>query len=140
MALRQIKRYQKDTEPLIPKASVNRLLNEVVHEISGQDNKILMTKGARETLHESLETHLAQIHKLSNLLAVHAKRVSIQSSDIITAMEVIKLSNEIVVGALPTNDQMKEFERVAIEKHAEAKLAKKIRDMEKKKAPSARKK
>lgn len=58
-ALKEIKRYQKSTDLLIPRMPMLRLLREVVHDVGRSD--LRMQSSAVEVLREVAETHLVSI-------------------------------------------------------------------------------
>ena len=78
LALREIKKYQKSTEMLIPKAPFTRLVREV-----GLNEKkdIRFQKQAIEALHQSSEAYILGLFEDTNLCAIHAKRVTIMPKD-----------------------------------------------------------
>jgi len=106
VALREIRRYQKSTELLIRKAPFNRLVREIAMSCStiNQGEKIRFQKSAIGALQEAAEAMLVHLFegKLSllffvifllidldtNLCAIHAKRVTIQSKDMQLARRI----------------------------------------------------
>nr|BAD90788.1 histone 3 [Marchantia polymorpha] len=76
VALREIGRYQKSTELLIRKLPFQRLI--------AQDFKsdLRFQSSAIGALQESVESYLVSFLEDTNLCAIHAKRVTIQSKDI----------------------------------------------------------
>lgn len=56
-ALREIRRYQRSTEPLIPKAPFSRLVREVMNEIKPNEG-MRIQRLALEALQEAAETTL----------------------------------------------------------------------------------
>ena len=85
VALREIRKHQKSTDLLMKKAPFQRLVSEI-----GQDFKIgLMYRAtAVLALQESTEAYLVSLFEDTNLCAVHAKRVTIQSKDIQLARRI----------------------------------------------------
>ncbi|KAH0832492.1 histone H3 [Fonsecaea monophora] len=97
VALREIRRYQKSTELLIRYVVVTATLEELsannmnsklpfqrlVREIA-QDFKsdLRFQSSAIGALQESVEAYLVSLFEDTNLCAIHAKRVTIQSKDI----------------------------------------------------------
>ena len=98
VALREIRRYQKSTELLIRKLPFQRLVSTrllslitainhanhtQVREIA-QDFKsdLRFQSSAIGALQESVESYLVSLFEDTNLCAIHAKRVTIQSKDI----------------------------------------------------------
>ena len=79
MALREIRRYQKTTELLIRKLPFQRLFREIAQEIK---TDLRFQSTALEALQEAVEAYLVTLFEDTNLCALHAKRVTIQSKDI----------------------------------------------------------
>ena len=79
VALREIRRYQKGSELLIRKAPFLRLVREICDELAGPGMR--WRRAAIEALQEAAEAHLVAMFEDTNLCAIHAKRVTIQSKD-----------------------------------------------------------
>lgn len=79
VALREIRRYQKSTDLLIPLAPFARLVREV-----GADMKtdLRWQSSALAALQEAAEMYTTGLFEDSNLCAIHAKRVTITPKDI----------------------------------------------------------
>jgi histone H3/H4 len=78
-ALRDIRRYQKSTELLIPKLPFQRLVREI-----GQDYKtdgVRFTRTALLTLQEGAEAFLTDLFGSSLLSALNNKRVTVMQKD-----------------------------------------------------------
>ena len=89
VALRQIRKYQKSTERLLPFANFSRLCREIAsNEIYRQYR---FQRVAIEALQEAAVHFLVQCFEDANLCAIHAKRVTIMPRD-------IKLANRICGG------------------------------------------
>uniref|UniRef100_A0A383WGV2 Core Histone H2A/H2B/H3 domain-containing protein n=1 Tax=Tetradesmus obliquus TaxID=3088 RepID=A0A383WGV2_TETOB len=78
-ALREIKKYQKSTKPLLPKAPFDRLVREVCQDVKAA---LAFRKDALLALQEAAEAHLVGLMEDSNLCAFHGKRVTIMPKDI----------------------------------------------------------
>lgn len=78
-ALRQIRRYQRSTGLLIPRATFNRMARDV-----GAEHKadIRFQRQALEALQEAAEAYMVGLYNDSNLLAIHSKRVTVLPRDI----------------------------------------------------------
>jgi histone H3 len=84
VALREIRRYQKSTERLIPKAPMKRLVSELM-----ADFKVKRVEGAaRGALGEACEYYTVGLFEDSNLCAIHAGRVGIKEKDMQLAMKL----------------------------------------------------
>ena len=74
VALREIKRYQKSHEMLLPRAPFHRLVRHITGTI---DNDLRFQVHALVALQESAEAYLVGVFEDSQLCAIHAKRVTI---------------------------------------------------------------
>ncbi|KAJ6644093.1 Beta-1,3-galactosyltransferase 1, partial [Pseudolycoriella hygida] len=81
VALREIRYYQNSTKLIIPKAPFHRLIREITERLPNAKH-FRYQHAAMEGLQEAAESYLVGVLKLANLLAIHAKRVSITSKDI----------------------------------------------------------
>jgi histone H3 len=89
VALREIRRYQKNTELLIRKAPFSRLVREVAEEYGRQTNKVYRFQStAVLALQEASEAYLIGLFEDTNLCAIHAKRVTIMPKDIQLARRI----------------------------------------------------
>jgi histone H3 len=79
VALREIRRYQKSTELLIRKLPFQRLVREIVQDFKSSLHFPSSTMGA---LQECIESYLVSLFEDTNLCAIYANRVPIQSKDI----------------------------------------------------------
>jgi len=80
-ALREIRRYQKSTDLLIPRAPFARLVREVTYYVSSNRDFRFQSE-AIAALQEAAETFLVRLMENSNLCAIHAKRITILPRDI----------------------------------------------------------
>jgi histone H3 len=85
VALREIRRYQKNTELLIRKAPFQRLVREIAQEF-GDDTRFQST--AILALQEASEAFLVGLFEDTNMCAIHAKRVTIMPKDMQLAMRI----------------------------------------------------
>jgi len=85
VALREIRRYQKSTELLIPKAAFQRIVREVA---SGFRTDIRFKADAILALQEAAESYLVGLFEDTNLCAIHAKRVTIMPKDMHLAKRI----------------------------------------------------
>ncbi|KAK5716791.1 histone H3.1 [Elasticomyces elasticus] len=79
VALREIRRYQKSTEMLIRKLPFQRLVREIAFTYKAN---LRFQKSAIDAIQESAEAFLVSMFEGVNLLAIHAKRVTIQQKDV----------------------------------------------------------
>ncbi|CAO4380392.1 unnamed protein product [Caenorhabditis nigoni] len=85
VALREVRRYQKSTELLIRKRPFERLVREIAQDMKSD---LRFQSTAVEALQEASERFLVEIFELTQLCAIHAKRVTITSKDIQLARRI----------------------------------------------------
>lgn len=85
VALREIRRYQKSTDLLIPKAPFQRLVREITAEYRAEFRWQLI---AMEALQHAAEGFLTALLADANLCALHAKRTTIHPKDIALARRI----------------------------------------------------
>ena len=85
VALREIRRYQKNTELLIRKLPFQRLVREVAQDFL---TDIRFASSAVLALQEASESYLVGLMEDSNLCAIHAKRVTIMPKDMQLARRI----------------------------------------------------
>jgi histone H3 len=78
-ALMQIRKYQKRTDLLISKLPFQKL----VREIAARSTKkaVRFQSAALMALQEASEAYLVELFEHTNLIAIHAKRVTIMAKD-----------------------------------------------------------
>ena len=89
LALREIRRYQQSTESLIKKTPFNKLIKEISQayricpEGPGTPSvQVQFQSTALAALQEAAENYLVGLFEDVNLLAIHAKRVTVMPRDI----------------------------------------------------------
>ena len=87
-ALMDIRRYQKSTELLIRKLPFQRLVREVAASVSCYGVTVRFQSEAILCLQEACEAYAVHLFEDSNLLAIHAKRVTIFPKDIQLARRI----------------------------------------------------
>jgi histone H3/H4 len=83
--LRQIRHFQKRIGLCIPRAPFSRLVREMAMERAARGMTEVGTRfsaSALGAIHEAAEHALLQIMQMSNLSAIHAKRVTLMAQDI----------------------------------------------------------
>lgn len=85
VALREIRKYQKSTETLIPKRTFQRLAREISENIK-PDLRFKST--ALLALQQAAEAFLVEVFEDTNLCAIHAQRVSVNPEDMKLAMHI----------------------------------------------------
>jgi histone H3 len=85
VALREIRRYQKNTELLIKKLPFQRLIREIAQDYK---TDLRFQSTAVMALQEASEAYLVGLFEDTNLCAIHAKRVTIMPRDIQLARRI----------------------------------------------------
>lgn len=88
VALREIRKYQKGTDLLIPKLPFQRLVKEVVQDMASSGQGLRLQSHALEALREASEAYLTSLFEDTNLCAIHAKRVTIMPKDMQLARRI----------------------------------------------------
>lgn len=86
MALREIRKYQRSTELLIPKLSFARLVREISNTVAPEPFR--WTGTALLALQEATEDTLVHLFEDTNLCAIHARRVTIMCKDMQLARRI----------------------------------------------------
>lgn len=97
VSLREIRRFQKSTDTLIPKISFGRVAKEVAQDMAqeihmdhgklSKDNVRFQTT-ALAAVQEAAEAFIVNQMEETNLCAIHAKRVTIQPKDMDLALKI----------------------------------------------------
>lgn len=86
VALREIRKFQKSTDLLIRKLPFQRLVREIAQDFT---KEMMRFQGsAILALQEASEQYLVQLFEDTNLVAIHAKRVTIMPKDIRLARRI----------------------------------------------------
>ncbi|XP_057453143.1 uncharacterized protein LOC130745007 [Lotus japonicus] len=85
VALREIRKYQKNTDLLIPKLPFQRLVREVAQNFKAD---LRFQSDAVDALQEAAEAFLVGLFEDTNLCAIHAKRVTIMRKDLQLARRI----------------------------------------------------
>jgi histone H3 len=78
VALREIRRYQKSTDLLLPKLPVQRLIREIAQDCK---NDLRFTRDALEAAHTAVEQYITEVFDRTQIACIHAKRVTITDKD-----------------------------------------------------------
>lgn len=81
VALREIRRYQKSFDLLIPKLPFQRWVREIALKYSTNPEGLRFRKDTIMALQEAAEAFLVMHFESTNLNAIHAKRVTIMDKD-----------------------------------------------------------
>ena len=95
-AMREIKRYQKNTDLLMQKAPFQRkstqwyniLVKLILKELNFETEKFRFQPAALHALQEATEAAIVSLFEDANLCCGHAKRVTLMNSDIILARRI----------------------------------------------------
>ena len=85
VALREVKRYQKSIDMLLPRAPFQRLVREIC---SDMDDTLRFQPNALYALQEASEAYIVGLFEDTNLCCIHAKRVTVQKQDMDLARRI----------------------------------------------------
>lgn len=88
LALYEIRKYQRSTDLLLSKIPFARLVKEVADTFTFENEDLHWNSMAILALQEASEAYLVGLLEHSNLLALHAKRVTIMKKDIQLARRI----------------------------------------------------
>lgn len=88
VALREIRKYQKSTDFLIPKLPFERLVRETIQDLTpGQE--VRLTGDALRAIREAAEIHVVKIFENTVKLSTHANRVTTFAKDMRLALNLM---------------------------------------------------
>ena len=87
VALREIKRYQKQNKLLLARAPFYRLAREITREY---DAEMRFQPAALEAMQEACEYYLVNLFEDSQLCAIHANRQTVMKKDMQLARRIRK--------------------------------------------------
>ena len=85
VAIREIKKYQKSVDRLLPRQPFLRLVKDISNEVNPG---IRMRPEAVDALQEAAEQYIVGLFEDTQLIAVHAKRVTIMQKDMQLALRL----------------------------------------------------
>jgi len=85
-ALRDIRRYQRSTNPLVPLAPMVRIVKEIIQGMGKEVCRI--TASAVMALREAMEAYAVHLFEDAQLCALHARRITIKPSDLALARRI----------------------------------------------------
>ncbi|AMD20859.1 HDR117Cp [Eremothecium sinecaudum] len=88
VALQEIRRFQRSTELLLSRMPFARLVKEVTDQFTAEDQQLRWQSMAILALQEASEAYLVGLLEHTNLLALHAKRVTIMRKDMQLARRI----------------------------------------------------
>ena len=83
--LREIKKYQKSADMLLPRAPFQRLVRGICTDM---DHSLRFQSQALVALQEAAEAYVVGLFEDTNLCAIHAKRVTVQKKDMDLARRI----------------------------------------------------
>ena len=84
-ALQDIKKVQKMTNTILPKASFGRLIREIAQAYK---TDLRFNVEAMNILQRGVEDYMLKLYRIANKLAIHADRRTVQPKDLILARDV----------------------------------------------------
>lgn len=85
VALREIKRYQKSIDMLLPRAPFQRLVRQICNDF---DHELRFQPQALVAIQEAAEAYIVSLFEDTNLCAIHAKRVTVTRKDMELARRI----------------------------------------------------
>ena len=85
VALREVKRYQKSVDMLLPRAPFQRLVRSIVTDM---DHELRFQSQALVALQEAAEAYIVGVFEDTNLCAIHAKRMTVMKKDMDLARRI----------------------------------------------------
>ena len=101
VALREIKRYQKSTDLLLPRAPSQILVRDICRDI---DSDLRFQAQALMALQESAEAYLTGVFEDANLCSIHAQRVTLMKKDMELARRIRGYQNLYFRDTQPKED------------------------------------
>ena len=84
-ALREIKKYQKSTDTLLPKTTISNIVREIADRIYPE---VRFQDKAIDAFHQAAEAYMQEIFEDAQLCAIHAGRVTIGVNDVLLANRI----------------------------------------------------
>ena len=85
VTLREIKRYQKSVDMLLPRAPFQRLVRGITMDM---DHTLRFQSQALQALQEATEAYVVGLFEDTNLCAIHAKRMTVMKKDMDLARRI----------------------------------------------------
>ena len=89
VAIREIRKMQKETNHLIPKKRFVSLVREMAEDVSSLPGTIRFTKDALNALQEAAEAHIISVFQKTNIVAIHSDRSTIFPMDMRIATRLV---------------------------------------------------
>lgn len=91
VALREIRRYQRDTSFIIKKAPLERIIKEILNENSSMTtfpNGVRIRLGTQYAIREALEQYVVNVLEDANLCCLQAKMITVRPKDVQLALRI----------------------------------------------------
>jgi len=85
VALREIRRFQKSTDLLMPKLPFQRMVRIAADDVQ---KDVRFQASAIAALQEATEAYIVSLFEQANLAAIHSKRVTVMPKDIALALRI----------------------------------------------------
>ena len=85
VALREVKKYQRSTSLVLPKAPFQRLVREIAQSY---DHELRFQRHALQAVQEASEAYIVSLFEDANLCCLHAKRQTLYNKDIRLARRI----------------------------------------------------
>lgn len=79
VALREIRKYQRNTDHLIQKLPLQKLVKEVIQDFK---TDVRISRAAYVSIQDAVEAHVVGMLEFANRAAIHAKRVTVMPRDL----------------------------------------------------------
>ena len=86
--MREIRKYQKSTDLLVPRLPFSRLVREIAAGFASAGGDLRFRSSALAALQEAAEAFLVTLMEDGMLCAVHAKRVTLMQKDMQLARRI----------------------------------------------------
>ena len=127
VALREIKRYQKSTALMLPRAPFQRLVRNICANI---DSDLRFQAQGLLALQEAAEAYIVGIFEDSNLCCLHANRVTVMKKDMELARRIRGDANQDFMNRDPSPQEEVHYALPYVNsRQGEADLAKQIADL-----------
>ena len=97
--VREIKKYQRATDNLVPRAAMHRLIREVA-QTHTQGTSVRFNKEALERIHVEAEEYVRAVLSRANNYTVNAKRCTVRPRDIKAAHNDMLLETQRLRAAI----------------------------------------
>ncbi|KAK1635406.1 histone-fold-containing protein, partial [Colletotrichum phormii] len=96
-ALREIRKIQQSTRFCLQKTPFQRLVREVTQNTKHAEHEggLRIQASALEALQAASEDLLTSVFEMSNLAAIHAKRVTIQQKDMVLVKNILTIGDHL---------------------------------------------